>query len=592
MSEMTQVAESSSVGGSSVANKGPAVFDVSNEAGMLALLRTIHRSGTKQKVKNELRDLLFAVKNDDTKSQAEVIKALEEAGFRATFGGKALHMQGNTSESEGKQSSFGRFRNVPSFGRSTFSVATPVHSEPAAEPVIQESVATTVEVPAEPKPETKTVETQTAPPPAADGEQSVESTPETKTEAVTPAPVAVTPGEDPMIRIKEIKRLVNEKVGNPITLIDTDNQVGREYMNALLSAMKVANGGRPDEVAAAMQRLEKAYEAAIKIAETAPPPETTTDKFVKATEQPKPTPTQPETTLAAEVASETASTPTAPTSANSQVSQPSDPTPATDQVNPVKINVKTSEVPVAPPAVQAAAPTPKTVNISAEPVTDTVDTVPVVNKTARPASAALASEYVPGPESASFTPVSSQQSSSASETEDRSPLSSAAMAVAPEAQQPVTAPAPQPDKTRMMSVAKEEQLQNLMRQNQMQEAQAKKAQSEQAQATTDPLHIPEITAGLKQLLSEWSLFKSSGFFGTGPGGMDHPLYRQMSGLTMAAVIAGRFEGATPQVKQSITDYMNGWRYEEGIVHEHTETFEHYLRRVIQHILDKKKKTGV
>ena len=57
---------------------------------------------------------------------------------------------------------------------------------------------------------------------------------------------------------------------------------------------------------------------------------------------------------------------------------------------------------------------------------------------------------------------------------------------------------------------------------------------------------------------------------------------------MAAVIAGRFEGATPVIKQSITDYMNGWRYEEGIVHEHTETFEHYLRRVIHHILNKKK----
>jgi hypothetical protein len=55
---------------------------------------------------------------------------------------------------------------------------------------------------------------------------------------------------------------------------------------------------------------------------------------------------------------------------------------------------------------------------------------------------------------------------------------------------------------------------------------------------------------------------------------------------MAAVIAGRFEGATTPIKQSITDYMNGWRYEEGITHEHGETFEHYLRRVVRHILNK------
>jgi len=66
------------------------------------------------------------------------------------------------------------------------------------------------------------------------------------------------------------------------------------------------------------------------------------------------------------------------------------------------------------------------------------------------------------------------------------------------------------------------------------------------------------------------------------------LYKKLASLTMAAVIAGRFEGATPRIKQSITDYMNGWRYEEGVVHEHGESFEHYLRKVIRHILEKQK----
>ena len=140
----------------------------------------------------------------------------------------------------------------------------------------------------------------------------------------------------------------------------------------------------------------------------------------------------------------------------------------------------------------------------------------------------------------------------------------------------------------MMSVAKEGQLQKLMQQNHAQDLVDQKKEDETMRANTDPIMMPEVTAGLQQLLSEWSLFKSSGFFGTGPGGIDHPLYKKIANLTMAAVIAGRFEGATPQVKQSITDYMNGWRYEEGIVHEHAETFEHYLRRVIRHILDEKK----
>ncbi len=58
---------------------------------------------------------------------------------------------------------------------------------------------------------------------------------------------------------------------------------------------------------------------------------------------------------------------------------------------------------------------------------------------------------------------------------------------------------------------------------------------------------------------------------------------------MAALLAGRFEGSTPEIKRSIADYMNGWRYEEGIVHEQGETFETYLRRVIRHILDNQTK---
>ena len=142
--------------------------------------------------------------------------------------------------------------------------------------------------------------------------------------------------------------------------------------------------------------------------------------------------------------------------------------------------------------------------------------------------------------------------------------------------------------TTITSVRKEKQIQDLMQSNRIKEVQEQKEAEAKKLASTDPLFVPDVSSGLQQLLSEWNLFKSSGIFGTGPSGMDHPLYKKLGGLTMAAVIAGRFEGATPQIKQSITDYMNGWRYEEGVVHEHAETFEHYLRRVIKHILDKQK----
>ena len=111
-------------------------------------------------------------------------------------------------------------------------------------------------------------------------------------------------------------------------------------------------------------------------------------------------------------------------------------------------------------------------------------------------------------------------------------------------------------------------------------------------AEADPLFTSEVDNGLEQLLSDWDLFKRSGLFGTGPNGREHPLYKKIKDLQIPLLLAGRFEGAHQEVKQSITDYMNGWRYELGIIYEQGETFEHYLRRVIRHIIDlQQRKSG-
>lgn len=101
----------------------------------------------------------------------------------------------------------------------------------------------------------------------------------------------------------------------------------------------------------------------------------------------------------------------------------------------------------------------------------------------------------------------------------------------------------------------------------------------------NPLYTDEIDNGLDQLLSEWVLFKRSGLFGTGPKGREHPLFKKIAEIQMPLLLSGRFEGYAPEIKQSITDYMNGWRYEQGIIYEPGETFEQYLRRVIRHIID-------
>jgi hypothetical protein len=104
----------------------------------------------------------------------------------------------------------------------------------------------------------------------------------------------------------------------------------------------------------------------------------------------------------------------------------------------------------------------------------------------------------------------------------------------------------------------------------------------------DPLYTKEIDAGLEQLLGEWSIFRKSGLFGTGPKGLMHPLFKTLAPLSIPLILAGRYDGASSEIRQSITDYMNGWRYEQGIVYEAEETFEHYLRRVIRHIIDLQK----
>ena len=59
-------------------------------------------------------------------------------------------------------------------------------------------------------------------------------------------------------------------------------------------------------------------------------------------------------------------------------------------------------------------------------------------------------------------------------------------------------------------------------------------------------------------------------------------------MPMAAVVSGRFEGVTPEIKRHLSDYMTGWRYEQGVMHEMGETFENYLRRVIRQVLERQR----
>ncbi len=275
-------------------------------------------------------------------------------------------------------------------------------------------------------------------------------------------------------RIGEIKSLINTQVGNPVNLVDLDNEVGREYMTTLLEAMKAVSGGGGN-MATAMQRLESTV---VKV-----------QALLKKTKTPEPTPA-----------------PTVPVVTPPVAPMPTVPQPSTEVAHSTQ-----------PVAVANAVP------------------VRVAGYTTSPAS-----PVVPTP--VAIDPVT--------HSAHRAPAPVAAAT-------PLRTPADLPTAAEM------------------------KARS----GITDPLLDPDVDTGLEQLLSEWSLFKKSGIFGTGPHGRQHPLFLKLAPLAISLIVVGRFEGATPEVRQSISDYMNGWRYEQGILFENDETFEHYLRRVIRHIID-------
>jgi hypothetical protein len=402
-------------------------------------------------------------------------------------------------------------------------------SKSVPNPTQTESVVTveaqTSEIPPQqsaiPKPPTPTL------PPA----PSAPPTPEPIKASAVPVTNSVsTPELDAaLVRIREIKSLVNEQVGNPVNLVDIDNTVGREYMSALLDAMKQLNSGNGS--AASMTRLENAYqsvETVLQAKKTASAQINTNDN--KATE------------------------------------------PVVSSVPPVA--VQESVVERTTPVEPAVVPNPPSPALSSDgTTTSAVSTQPDVT----PAT----------PISVNSKPqqVSAQTSTANTKTDDRwgEAVPKSTAPVSPVV--PIGVPAPVVSAER--SVAPSTPIRSLADSaiplktiNDVPTAAAMNSSE-----SGDPLFTQEVTNGLNQLLVEWTLFKKSGLFGTGPNGVSHPLYVKVKDLQVPLLLAGRFEGATQEIKQSVTDYMNGWRYEQGIIYEQGETFDHYLRRVIRHILD-------
>lgn len=496
--------------GSFLSKDGQRSFDIRSESDVISLLKYVHQSPFEAELKNHLRDLIFAYRQSMSSGDLSLVcDAFVDIGVVVVRDENEVPQTPPVAKEVVKTSvnSLGISRPKPRFAASPAPVASskiavqtqedvPVSQPqdwPEAKKIPVTDVSKAVVAPME------------TPQPAPAATVIAEVAPVDVPEVVPPVVQApVVSSVNPTTRIQEIKREVNQKVGNPVNLISINNEIGREYMNSLLDAMKKVNGGSQDEIAQALARLEKAFEQV-----------------------------------------KTVDTSNLSTSKNEEVA-------SEEPARIVSSGLGTSAVGIQ---------------------------TPNYTQTPEPVSSAVAPMMEAAPEVAPQVEVPLQETPRMSSVKEKLQAQSVAETVTPMSM---------PQEGAMHSIAKEKQLQDLLRLNQLKGAKAANDKFAAEVSGMDPLLTPEVTSGLDQLLSEWSLFKSSGIFGTGPSGNDHPLYTKISPLTMAAVIAGRFEGATPQIKQSITDYMNGWRYEEGIVHEHGETFEHYLRRVVRHILSKQK----
>lgn len=517
------------------------VFDFSTQASIMSILAGVRKSELPNSIKNELRDLIFLYTSGggDESTRIALEQKLTTHGIEpATFSKPNESVVTVKIQEVRPMLEFGAFRPVPSFSAPSTAVKTdtprPSISVDTAKLAVKQFKSQTTKtvdesIPAEPSQFTPTHVSVTDPAIAkildattqeseknneiqipnnevtesiskaksVEKSEIVDGAKEQSTNSIQNESSATS--NKYLDRIREIKNIVNSKVGNPVNLVDIDNQIGREYMNALLDAMKKLSNAPAAELDSAMQRLESAFVAVDKVVT-----ERSVSADVVKTESVKP-----------EIIKEEV------------VAKNTEATTPVDKPVPVKLQVETEKVVSKPKEKSGFEITTNTANEIKTPTTP-VKSIPSLR-------------------------VMGEQT-------------------------PVVAPAVP---VKITSLAEEKKVPSF--------ADLPTSLPRNKSEVGNPLYTAEIDAGLDELLSDWSLFKKSGLFGTGPKGKEHPLFKKIAGIQVPLLLAGRFEDATQEIQQSITDYMNGWRYEQGIVYEPGETFEVYLRRVIKHIIDLQKK---
>jgi len=508
---------------------GSQVFDLDTQSGVMHILASVRTSDIRSEHKSELRDLVFLYTNGGKDQTVRL--ALEQKISAYGVVAAPIKVKEVPKKEEPPQPTIGKFRTAPSFRVHVTSAPTTPVATVAPEPVSVPTPYSPQKPVLDEVPEPVSVQVQHEPAPQFVPEPEAPA-PVFAPEPVVPVATTAHPVDDKQYldRIREIKAAVNERVGNPVNLVDINNEVGREYMGAILDAMKKLNSGT--SAGSAMKRLEAAYQAVLQTLDN-------------RSEQPVPTPFVPTTP-------EPVFTPE-PVSVPVQTHYEPAPTFAPE---PVSIYSKSQVVEPTPAPFVPRMPEP-------EPEPE-----PIPQAHYEPAP-------VPEPE-----PMPAYQPLSGGQKTGRLPIQDATKFEAPSAWEHTTTVQNHAESTAPFAPLSDLPDKPLSI-NDLPTSESLKS----AATAGDPLFTMEVDEGMNQLLQEWSIFKKSGLFGTGPKGKEHPLFKKMGPLHIPLILAGRFEGATQEIKQSVTDYMNGWRYEQGLIYQQGETFEHYLRRVIRHILD-------
>ncbi len=426
------------------------------------------------------------------------------------------------------------------------------------------------------------------------------------------------------LRIAEIKRAVNTHFGNPVALMAVPNNLGKVYMTALLNALKASTPGAPGGVGSAMAELERAYKTLMEGDMIAPI--TASEPVVVPVVEPE---SIPESTLAPEPNIESVPEPE-PIPEQAPAPEPVAETPLPPVPESVPEPEPIPEIPKAPESV-VVPPPPSIPESVPEPVSEILKTLvpehaPVLEpdesvvrdpevsseKEAKRMSILERIESEQGlpplvdPENkevsraevmhSAFEKTDHTISAVVSAVHKKLPPISGSIAELVEDEvsgydtwQGATGPTStvRPDTVSTEGVIHRENKhtkKGIINAAHPAELEEQGIDATEIAVKQSELVSPQITTMLNKLLHEWSIFGGSGLFGIGPGGAEHPLYKQLSVLSMGEVVAGRWDGADPKVIKIIKQYVDAWRHEQGITYTLNETFEHYLRRVVQRIV--------